>query len=129
MEIREYKKKQTSTMDPLKKDEIVKKMRKDFEKPVKGMFEFTDAQGGWFDFAWRFFPGENPKTYHFTHGEITEAPLGIVRHLNNTMRKVRTFASQQSGKHGEKVQYGPMEKFSRVKFIRMDDIEHPVFGA
>ncbi len=30
--------------------EKIKKMRKEGEKLIKGMFEFVDAQGGWFDF-------------------------------------------------------------------------------
>lgn len=92
MQIKEISKKIPNTMAAEKYDELLKKVRREHDKPVKGMFEFLDAQGGWLDFAYRFFKGEPLTTIRLTHGEICELPMGIVKHLNNTKKKIRKFA-------------------------------------
>lgn len=94
----------------------LKKMRQEHEKMVKGMFEFVDAQGGFFEFDYRFFPGEPIRKIHLTHGEITDMPLGLVKHLNGTMRKVRTLNLEQ----GNKGLMSTYQKFSRLKFTPVD---------
>ena len=45
MEIREISKKPKNSLPPAERDELVKKMRKEDDRIVKGMFEFLDAQG------------------------------------------------------------------------------------
>ena len=92
MEIREYNKKQSNRMAPDKYEDEVKKLRKAHERLVKGRFEFNDAQGGWIEFAYRFFKGDMLVVYKLVHGEIVELPAGIIKHINNTKRKVRKFA-------------------------------------
>lgn len=119
MRVVEIKKKKTNTVSKEKHDEMVKKLRKEHEKLVKGMFEFTDAQGGWIDFTYRFFPDDPLMTIHLTHGEITELPMGIVKHLNNTYKKVRQMPKELGEGKGASFQ-GPIEKTSRVRFIPMD---------
>ena len=50
MIIQEVYPKQKSAITPQQKLEVeekIKKLRKEGEKMVKGMFEFLDAQGGW----------------------------------------------------------------------------------
>lgn len=116
MLVREYSKKATRKVPEEQSKEMIKKMRKEHEKPVKGMFEFIDAQGGWLEFTVRFFPGD-PVTYiKLNHGEVCELPLGIVKHLNNTKKKVRK-ASIEAGQNGQLHEY---EVVSRIRFTPMD---------
>ena len=89
MEIKEIYRKNKDKVDLAQSKELMDKMRKEHAKPVKGMFEFIDAQGGWLDFAYRFFPEDNIMQIRLTHQEICELPMGIVKHLNNTYKKVR----------------------------------------
>ncbi|HEX4374886.1 MAG TPA: hypothetical protein VHZ50_16395 [Puia sp.] len=99
-------------------DERIKKLRKEHEKPVKGMFEFLDAQGGWLDFAYRIFPEDPLYTIRLNHGEITELPMGIVKHLNNTKKKVRKMPSVLNpGERGVGV---VCEYNSRIRFTPVD---------
>jgi len=118
MLIKELHKKQSPRMAPEKFDEMIKKMRKEHEKPVRGMFEFLDAQGGWLDFCYRIFKGDPILTIRLTHGEITELPMGIVKHLNNTKKKIRTMAKEiDPNRRGVPTSY---EVQSRVRFTPID---------
>lgn len=103
--------------DPIKTEELVRKLRKEHQKLVKGKFEFTDAQGGYFEFNWRFFKDDPLVTFKIWHGEETELPMGIIKHLNNTFKKVRSFdpdIDQTGAKRGVPSTF---TKVSRVKFI------------
>ena len=94
--------------------EQITKLRKEGEKMIKGMFEFTEAQGGWLDFSYRFFPGEPLRTVRITHGEITDVPRVLVKHLNNCYKKVRTPPDDlDKGKTN-------VMKVSRCRFTPMD---------
>ena len=99
-----------------KSAERIKKMQKDGEKLVQGMFEFIDAQGGWFDFSYRWYPGEPIRTVKITHGEIVDIPTDLAKHLNNVYQKVRTMKKNLDG--GQDI----VEKRSRTRFIPMDII-------
>ena len=70
-------------------EERIKKMRKEGDRMVKGMFEFVDAQGGWLDFSFRFFKEDPIRTFKIIHGEICDLPMILVKHLNNVYKKVR----------------------------------------
>ena len=94
--------------------EKIKKMQKDGEKMVKGMFEFSDAQGGWLDFSYRFYPGEPIRTVHITHGEIIDIPKDLAKHLNNVYKKVRIPPSNLD--QGMTT----ITKVSRTRFIPME---------
>ena len=91
MEVKELHKKSTNKLSTETYDSEIKKMRKEGDKLVKGMFEFIDAQGGWFEFSYRFFKGEPIRTIRITHGEICELPMIVVKHLNNCKKKIRQF--------------------------------------
>jgi len=91
MEVRELQKKAKNTLPPGEREEKLKKMRKEDEKMVDGRFEFVDAQGGWFEFSYRKYPGEPILMLKLVHDERTSLPMGIVRHLNNTVRKIRKY--------------------------------------
>jgi len=120
MEVRELYKKAKKTMMPLELEELLKKKRKEDDKLVHGMFEFIDAHGGFMDFAYRKYPGEAIKMIKITHGDICDLPLGIVKHLNNTKRKVRKYDLTLPPVGGK-----PMRSFelqSRVKFTPLDVI-------
>lgn len=71
------------------KEKMARMRKEEFEKTIKGIFEFTDAQGGWLDFSIRILPGAI-QTYHIVHGEICEVPVFIAKHLNNVYKKIRT---------------------------------------
>src|SRR5208283_2219593 len=79
-----------SETEKAKGAEKLKKIRNEGEKMCKGMFEFLDAQGGWLDFNYRFYPGEPIRTVRIVHGEICDIPMCLVKHLNNIWVKVRT---------------------------------------
>ena len=97
-----------------KSAERIKKLQKDGEKMIKGIFEFIDAQGGWLDFSYRFYPGEPVRTVKITHGEMVDIPLDVAKHLNNVYKKVRTL--RENIDQGVDV----ITKISRTRFIPMD---------
>ena len=115
-----------STEEKAKSAERIKKMQKEGEKLVKGMFEFSDAQGGWLDFSYRFYPGEPIRTIHITHGEIVDVPKDLAMHLNNVYKKVRTMAENIDA-HGNKSRV--VEKISRTRFIPMDMLPEEMRAA
>ena len=112
MKVVELVRKTTAVIDRSAMEEKIKKMRKEYEKPCKGMFEFIDAQGGWLDFTDRVFPGDPVRVYHINHGEICELPMGLVKRLNNTKKKVRKLSSA-SLEFGKAASY---DYVSRVRF-------------
>jgi hypothetical protein len=114
MEVRELNKKAKNTLPQAERDELVKKMRKEDDKLVCGMFEFLDAQGGWLEFAYRKYPGEPIQMIKMIHGEICDLPMGIVKHLNNTKRKVRRY-NMELAASGQKTPRS-FETVSRVRF-------------
>jgi hypothetical protein len=92
MQIREFNKKkfaQCSEEDKKKNAERITRIQKEGEKMIKGMFEFLDAQGGWIDFNYRFYPGEPIRSVRIVHGEICDMPRDLVKHLNNIWKKVK----------------------------------------
>lgn len=128
MQVREtnpHKYKLPSESEKAKCKEKMEKMRKEGEKMIKGMFEFLDAQGGWLDFSYRFFPGEPCRTVRINHGEIVDLPMILVKHLNNVYKKVRIPNGQykveldESGRNKHPV---AIEKISRTRFTPMDVI-------
>jgi hypothetical protein len=118
MEVRELNKKIKNTLPQAERDELVKKMRREDEKMRKGMFEFLDAQGGWLEFAYRKYPGEPIQMIKMIHGEICDLPMGIIKHLNNTKRKIRRYNMELSA-DGKKAPRS-YEVVSRVRFTPMD---------
>lgn len=120
MEVREYNKKVKNTKSKAEVEEMIKKMKKEDEKLVKGQFEFTDAEGGFFEFSYKIYPGDPIHTFQLIHGEICTIPYGVVKHLNNTKKKIRRY------KDVEQTQKGPLktprtyETSSRVRFIPVD---------
>ena len=89
MQIVEINKKKQNTCSKEQSAEMYKKLRREYEKLVKVRFEFVDAQGGWLDFTDRQFPDESVKVYKIAHGEVCELPMGLVKRLNNTRKKIR----------------------------------------
>lgn len=121
MQIKELSRKSKKFLTKEKYEEQVKKLRKEHEKPIKGMFEFLDAQGGWLDFAYRFFKDDPLYTIRLIHGEITELPMGIVRHLNNTKKKIRKMDGQLNpNMRGVPLSY---DVISRVRFTPTEFLE------
>jgi hypothetical protein len=114
MEVRELNKKSKNTLPAAERDELVKKMRREDEKNVTGMFEFLDAQGGWLEFTYRKYPGEPIQIIKMIHGEICDLPMGIVKHLNNTKRKIRRY-NIELNPEGKKMPRS-FEVVSRVRF-------------
>lgn len=100
--------------------EKMDKYRKEYYKMVKGMFEFLDAQGGWFEFNHRIFPDDPISTIRIDHGEIVDLPIGIVRHLNNTVQKVRQMPTEIGSAKTDRMHAMPYQKRSRVRFTTMD---------
>lgn len=118
-EINAQKYRPPSDAEKTKAKEKIEKMRKEGEKLVKGMFEFIDAQGGWLDFSYRFFPGEPCRTVRIHHGEIVDLPMILVKHLNNVWKKVRTMPKEmtEDGRFKDKPY---VDRISRTRFTPMD---------
>ena len=119
MQVRELTKSIKKTLPAEERDKLVKKMRAEDDKVRTGMFEFIDAQGGWLDFAYRKYPGETVKMIRLTHGEICDLPMGIIKHLNNTKKKVRRYQQQEMNQTG-KIPLRSYESISRVRFTPTD---------
>jgi hypothetical protein len=100
-------------------EEKIKKMRKEGEKMVKGMFEFVDAQGGWLDFSYRFFPGEPIRCVKIIHGEIVDVPMILAKHLNNVYAKIR-MPSPELDESGRALKQGSITRRSRTRFTPVD---------
>jgi hypothetical protein len=94
--------------------EKIKKMQKEGEKLIRGIFEFADAQGGWLEFSYRFYPGEPIRSVKITHGEIVEIPTDLAKHLNNCYKKVRV------PRQNLDVGVDEVMKISRTRFIPSD---------
>lgn len=122
VKIIEVNKKEKKSILPIEYEEKLKKMKKEYEKLVKGKFEFTDAQGGWLSFSHRIFPGYPIQTITIIHGEICELPMGIVKQINNTVHKVRKYERLEIPNAGPSVGRVPRSFVteSRCKFIPAD---------
>lgn len=114
MEVREINKKLKKSLPAQEREDLIKKMRKEDDKIVTGMFEFLDAMGGWLEFSYRKYPGEPIQIIKMIHGEICDLPMGIIRHLNNTKKKVRRY-SMELPASGQKTPRS-YETISRVRF-------------
>lgn len=119
MQIKEIKRKKTNIGDPKKTEEMIKELHKEYDKLVKGRFEFIDAQGGWIEFTHRFFKEDLLLTYTFVHGEVCEIPMGIVKHINNTVKKIRSFPTDETGRTllGDRGVPSTFTTQSRIRFI------------
>lgn len=126
MEIKTLEKRQNKSTDSNKAKEILEKLRKEHNKMVKGKFEFLDAQGGWIEFTYRFFPEDMLVNYKFVHGETCEIPMGLVKHINNTTKKVRKFGHDVGSTRGNELKPGDrgvpssFETTSRIRFTPID---------
>jgi hypothetical protein len=118
MEVRELHKKQKNSLPAAERDELVKKMRKEDDKVRTGMFEFLDAQGGWLEFSYRKYPGEPIQMIKLIHGETCDLPMGVIKHLNNTKRKIRRY-SMELPVGGQRIPRS-FETVSRVRFTPTD---------
>lgn len=120
MEIKEFNKKVVNTKSKAEVETMIKKMRAEDESLVKGQFEFTDAEGGYFEFCYRKYPGDRIAKYTFVHGEICTIPLGIAKHLNNTKKKVRRYKNVEQPTNGPVRTPITYDTISRVKFVPVD---------
>lgn len=118
MEVLEISRKKKDNVDKMAAKELMEQHREKDSKMVKGMFEFIDAQGGWLEFTYRWYPGEPIYKLKLTHGERCELPLGIIRHLNNTKKKIRKMnPNLDPNSRGVPTTY---EVQSRVRFTTLD---------
>ena len=99
-------------------------LRKEHQKLVKGTFEFIDAQGGFLEFNYRFFPEDLLITYKLVHGETCEMPLGLVKHLNNTKKKIRSFGMNSGAQRGNQLpDRGLPSTYETVSRVRFTPVE------
>ena len=122
MRVIELKKKIRNHKPKAEVDDMIKKMRKEDERMVKGQFEFTEAEGGYFSFTYRIYPGTPIQTFQFIHGEICEVPMGIVKHLNGTKKKIRRYMDVEQPANGAVKTPRTFETTSRVRFVPSDFI-------
>ncbi len=119
MEIREIRRKADNKVDKTKSKELLDKMRKEHAPMIKGKFEFVDAGSGFIEFNYRIFPEDLLVAYKFIHNEICTIPMGLVKHLNNTVKKIRNFGSDDGSQRGNMLpDRGVPSTFSRTSRIR-----------
>jgi hypothetical protein len=124
MEIKELRRSANVKGDPVKVKEMLDKLRKEHNKLVKGKFEFLDAQGGFIEFTYRYFPEDLLVTYKFIHNEICEIPMGLVKHINNTVKKVRNFGNGTESSRGVELgQRGIPSTYSTQSRIRFTPVD------
>jgi len=122
-EINSHKFKPITDTQKIEAKQKLEKLRKEGAKMIKGMFEFLDAQGGWLDFSYRFYPGEPIRTVRINHGETVDLPMDLVKHLNNIWKKVRmpngnyNLELDEMGKPKAPL---TVQKISRCRFTPMD---------
>lgn len=119
MQVMEYSKQAKHNKPKQEIEDLIKKMRKEDEKLVKGKFEFVEADGGFFEFTYRFYPGLIQK-FTLIHGEICDLPLGLVKHLNNTYHKIRKYMNVEQPSNGAIVTPMTFETRSRIRFVPVD---------
>ena len=115
VKVQEYNRKHINKKSRPEVEEMIKKMRKEDDKMVKGHFEFVEAEGGFFKFAHRTYPDEPISVIELIHGELCEIPMGLVKILNNTKKKIRRYENVQLD-HSGKVPR-TFETISRVRFV------------
>ena len=124
MEIKQIRRSASKKFDPVKAKELLAALRKEHSPLVKGKFEFIDAGAGFLEFNYRFFPEDLLVTYKLVHGEVCEIPKGLVRHLNNTKKKIRTFGIVDGSVRGNALPDRGLpstyETNSRVRFTPVD---------
>ena len=120
MEVRELRKKIKNHRPKAEVESMIKKMRAEDEKMVKGQFEFVEAEGGFFEFAYRIYPGDQIQQFTLIHGEVCTIPMGLVKHLNGTKKKVRRYKDVEQAPTGALKLPKTYETISRVRFIPVD---------
>jgi len=120
-EISSQRYKMASDSQKAKAKEDMDKLRKEGAKMRKGIFEFVDAQGGWLDFSYRFYPGEPIRTVRSNHGEIVDLPLDVIKHLNNVYKKIR-MPNREMTEDGRFKGQPSVQKISRCRFTPTDVI-------
>lgn len=125
MEIKEIVRSTQKSVSKEVRDDLMKKARKEHSKLVKGKFEFLDANGGFLEFNYRYFPEDMLVTYSFVHGEVCEIPMGLVKHLNNTIKKVRNIGNATGAERGNELPRNGkvpsnFSTTSRVRFTPVD---------
>lgn len=124
MEIKEIRRSHNKKGDPEKVKKMMDELRKEHGKLVKGRFEFIDAGAGFLEFNYRYFPEDLLVTYKLVHNEVCEIPMGLVKHLNNTVKKVRSFGIQNGAQRGNELPDRGLpssyETTSRVRFTPVE---------
>jgi hypothetical protein len=120
MRVTELSRKLKHTKSKPEVDAMIAKMRKEDEKLVKGQFEFVEAEGGFFEFTYRKYPGDAIQTYQLIHGERCEVPMGIVKHLNGTKKKIRRYQNVEQPPSGGVMTPRTFETTSRVRFVPIE---------
>lgn len=120
MEVRSIQKKIVNHKSKAEVDSMIKKMRAEDEKLVKGKFEFTEAEGGFFQFSYRYYPGDMIQQFTFVHDEICTIPMGIVKHLNGSKKKIRRYKNIEQASSGPIKAPQHYDTISRVRFVPVE---------
>lgn len=116
MRVIELQKKVKITKPKAEVEAMLKAQRKDDEKLVEGVFEFIEAGDGLFSFDYRFYPGDQIQTVHIVHGETCTIPMGLIRHLNGTKRKIAFYDNVEQNQTGAVKPIPKYTRISRLKF-------------
>lgn len=117
MRVIELQKKIKHSKPKAEVEALIKQMRKEDEKLIKGQFEFVEAEGGFFEFLYRIYPGDPIQTFQLIHAEICSIPMGVVKHLNGTKKKIRRYSNVEQPQSGPLQTPRTYETVSRVRFV------------
>ena len=124
MEIKSIRRSNNKEVDKVKAKEKLEELKRDHKRIVKGRFEFVDAGGGFIEFNYRYFPEDLLVTYKFVHNEVCEIPMGIVKHINNTVKKIRNFGMSEGSVMGNMLPDrglpSTFETNSRIRFTPVE---------
>lgn len=112
------------TKEPEKKRINLKQMREKDRQPVKGMFKYYEVPGGFLEFNYKAYDGEDVVRYELYDGEIYTIPLGVAKHLNNNLwYPIHEHRMEENGKHsqvvGKKIRRAG---FHHLEFVDIEDL-------
>ena len=120
MKVREHNPKVRNTRSKKDVEDLIAKKRKEDEKMIKGHFEFSEAEGGFFEFTYKIYPGDPIRTVQIIHGEVCEIPFGVMKILNNSKRKISRYKNVEQPHSGPIRAPRTVETTSRMKFIPVE---------
>src|ERR1700691_4362272 len=108
--------------------------RKRMRKPVTGIFNYHEVQGGCISFNYKEFKGDPIEKYTMSDGVTYTVPMGVARHLNRSGSyprygyvKIDSEIANASPRDGDNLEQRVVQKvrrysFSPLSFVDIDEM-------